>query len=113
MLGITAYIDKVPLLPENARDWRETAEYVISIGLAFTSGFMAGEFLPALRQQQAGPPNRVVMLISKAMVRDEEGKMAIVKTAEKINKLVKTATPAITGAASFYAGVKGFLGDLG
>jgi len=113
MLGITAFIDKVPLLPENARDWRETAEYVISIGLAFSTGYMAGEFRNMLRQQEDKPPSRVVMLISRAMVRDEEGKMAIVKTAEKINKLVKTATPAITGAASFYAGIKGFLGELG
>lgn len=113
MLAITAIIDKVPLLPQDARDWRETAEYVLSIGLAFSSGFMAGEFLPALRRQQDKPPNRVVMMISRAMVRNEDGKVNIVKTAEKINKIAKTAGPAITGAASFYAGVKGFLGDLG
>ena len=113
MLAITAIIDKVPFLPQGARDWQETLEYVLSIGLAFSSGFMAGEFLPALRQQQEKPPNRVVMLISRAMVRNEDGKVSIVKTAEKINKLAKTAAPAITGAASFYAGVKSFLGDLG
>lgn len=113
MLAITAIIDKVPLLPQDARDWRETAEYVLSIGLAFSSGFMAGEFLPALRRQQEKPPNRVVMMISRAMVRNEDGKVNIVKTAEKINKIAKTAGPAITGAASFYAGVKSFLGDLG
>jgi len=113
MLGITAYIDKVPLLPQDMRDWKETLEYVLSIGLAFSTGFMAGEFLPALRQQQEKPPNRVVMLISKAMVRDEDGNLGIVKAYQRVDKIVKTATPAITGAASFYAGIKGFLGDLG
>jgi len=113
MLTITATIDKVPLLPHEAREWRETLEYVLSIGLAFTTGFMAGEFLPALRQQQQKPPNRVVLLISKAMVRDDEGQLGIVKAYQRVDKLVKTATPAITGAASFYAGIKSFLGDLG
>jgi len=113
MLTITATIDKVPLLPQETREWRETLEYVLSIGLAFTTGFMAGEFLPALRQQQEKPPNRVVLLISKAMAKDEDGKIGIVKAYQRVDKLVKTATPAITGAASFYAGVKSFLGDLG
>ena len=113
MLAITAYIDKVPLLPQDMRDWKETLEYVLSIGLAFSTGFMAGEFLPTLRQQQEKPPNRVVMLISKAMVRDADGNLGIVKAYQRVDKIVKTATPAITGAASFYAGIKGFLGDLG
>ena len=113
MLTITATLDKVPLMPQDAREWKETLEYVLSIGLAFTTGFMGGEFLPALRRQQDKPPNRVVLMISKALVPDAEGNLGIVKAAKKIDKLVKTATPAVTGAASFYAGVKTFLGDLG
>lgn len=113
MLAITATIDKVPFMPQGARDWKETLEYVLSIGLAFTTGFMAGEFLPALRQQQEKPPNRIVLLISKAMVRDSDGNLGIIKAYQRVDKLVKTATPAITGAASFYAGIKSFLGDLG
>jgi hypothetical protein len=113
MLAITATVDKVPLLPHEAREWRETLEYVLSIGLAFTTGFMAGEFLPARRQQQEKPPNRVVLMISRAMVRDEDGKLGIVKAYQRVDKLVKTAAPAITGAASFYAGIKSFLGALG
>jgi len=113
MLTITSTIDKVPLLPQDVRDWRETLEYVVSIGLAFTTGFMAGEFLPALRRQQDKPPNRIVLMISKALVPDSEGNLGVITAAKKIDKMVKTAAPALTGVASLYAGVKAFLGALG
>src|SRR5262245_27929863 len=38
MLIAVAVIDKVPVLPDNARDWRETLEYVASIALANITG---------------------------------------------------------------------------
>ena len=112
MLIVTATIDKVPILPQDARDARETLEYVVGIGLAFTTGAMIGEFLPAFREK-GSPPHRVMLLVARAITPDEEGKLGIEKAAKKIDKLVKAATPAATGAASLYAGVKAFLGGLG
>ena len=112
MLAVTASIDKVPILPQNARDFRETLEYIASIGLAFTTGAMVGEFMPALREGRS-QPHRAVLLLTRAFVPDEEGTLGIEKAARKIDKLVKTVTPAVTGAASIYAGIKAFLGDPG
>ena len=112
MLTVTAMIDKVPILPQDARDFRETMEYVASIGLAFMTGFMAGEFLPAFRGGST-KPNRVILLVSRAFAPDEEGKLGVEKVAKKVDKLIKAATPAATGAASIYAGIKTFLGDMG
>ena len=112
MLSVTAMIDKVPVLPQDAREVRETMEYVASIGLAFMSGILLGEFLPAFRQQ-GSPPHRVMLLVARAVTPDEEGKLGIEKVAKKIDKLVKAATPAVTGAASIYTGIKAFFGDLG
>lgn len=111
MLVVTATIDKVPVLPQDARDIRETLEYVAGIGLAFTTGAMIGEFLPAFREK-GSPPHRVMLLVARAVTPDEEGKLGIEKAAKKIDKLVKAATPAATGAASVYAGIKAFLGDV-
>lgn len=112
MLTVTGTIDKVPILPQEVRDFRETMEYVASIGLAFMTGIMGGEFLPAFRQK-GSPPHRVVLLLTRAFVPDEEGTLGVEKAAKKIDKLIKAATPAATGAASIYAGIKAFLGDLG
>lgn len=112
MLVVTASIDKVPILPQEAREFRETLEYIASIGLAFTTGVMLGEFMPAFREK-GSRPHRVVLLLSRAFVPDEEGTLGIEKAAKKLDKLVKAATPAATGAASIYAGIKAFLGDLG
>jgi hypothetical protein len=112
MLAVTATIDKVPVLPQDARDLRETAEYVLGIGLAFAAGVMVGEFLPAFKEK-GSPPHRVMLLVARAVTPDEDGKLGIEKAGKKIDKLMKVAAPAATAAASLYAGIKSFLGDLG
>jgi hypothetical protein len=112
MLAVTATIDKVPVLPQDGRDLREIAEYVIGIGLAFAAGVMVGEFLPAFKEK-GSPPHRVMLLVARAVTPDEDGKLGIEKAGKKIDKLMKVAAPAATIAASLYAGIKSFLGDLG
>ena len=88
MLTVTAAIDKVPILPQDARDFRETLEYMASIGLAFMIGLMLGEFLPAFRQK-GSPPHRVMLLVARAVTPDEEGTLGLEKAAKKIDKLLK------------------------
>lgn len=112
MLTITATIDKVPLMPQDARDWRETFEYVASIGLAFFTGVLAGEYYAAYKLQKL-KPNRLVVMIAKAVTPNEDGEFGIERVAKRVDKVVKAATPALTGAASVYAGLKAFLGDMG
>lgn len=112
MLSVTAIIDKVPLLPQDLRDWRETIEYVLSIALAFVTGLLLGRHrargsLPEVSN------NRYVLLLARAFVPNEEGKLGIEKAAKKLTKITDTFSPALTGAASVYAGVKVFLGNLG
>src|SRR5580704_10889820 len=42
MLTLVGYSDQVPILPANARDWRETLEYATSIALALVTGNIFG-----------------------------------------------------------------------
>ena len=112
MLGVTAAIDKVPVLPQDLRDWRETLEYVLSIALAFVTGLLLGEY-HSRRKLAEVKPNRAVLLLARAFTPNEEGKLGIEKAYKKVNKMVEAVTPAATGAASIYAGIKTFLGDLG
>ncbi|MSQ71982.1 MAG: hypothetical protein EXR27_11930 [Betaproteobacteria bacterium] len=112
MLAITSTVDKVPLLPQDARDWRETMEYVASIGLAVLAGLFAGGFYAALKQERVRH-HKLVMMMAKAVTRNEQGEFGLERAAINIDKLVKAATPAATAVASIYAGVKGLLGDGG
>jgi hypothetical protein len=112
MLTVTAVIDKVPLLPQDLRDLRETLEYVLSIALAFVTGLLLGEY-HARRKLAELKTNRMVLLLARAFAPNEEGKLGIEKAVKKLNKLQEAVTPAATGAASVYAGIKAFLGDLG
>src|SRR5262249_35014941 len=41
MLTVVSFVDKIPVLPESLRDWRETLEYVASIALANVTGSVA------------------------------------------------------------------------
>jgi len=112
MLTVTAVIDKVPLLPQDLRDLRETLEYVLSIALAFVTGLLLGEY-HARRKLAELKSNRMVLLLARAFTPNEEGKLGIEKAVKKLTKLQEAVTPAATGAASIYAGIKAFLGDLG
>ena len=112
MLTVTAVIDKVPVLPQDMRDLRETLEYVLSIALAFVTGMLIGEY-HARRKLAEVKSNRFVLLLARAFTPNEEGKLGIEKAAKKLDKMAQAVTPAATGAASVYAGIKAFLGDLG
>jgi hypothetical protein len=112
MLTVTALIDKVPLLPQDLRDLRETLEYVLSIALAFVTGLLLGEY-HARKKLAELRTNRVVLLLARAFVPNEEGKLGIEKAVKKLTKLHDAVMPAATGAASIYAGIKAFLGNMG
>ena len=112
MLSVTATIDKVPVLPQDLRDWRETLEYVLSIALAFVTGLLIGEYR-SRRTLAEVKQNRVVLLLARAFTPNEEGKLGIEKAYKKVTKMVDAVAPVTTGAASFYAGIKTYLGSLG
>ena len=112
MLVITATIDKVPVLPQDLRDWRETLEYVAGIGLAFFTGLLAGQVYAAFRLKKM-QPGKVVLLIAKAVTPNEDGEFGIERAAKRIDKMVKATTPVATGATSLYLGLKAYLGGLG
>jgi hypothetical protein len=112
MLTLTAVIDRVPILPEGARDMRETFEYAAGIALAFITGYIIGAVLPAFRRQ-GSPPHRVAVMLSKALTPDEEGTLGVEKAAKKIDRVIKIATPAVTGIAAVYAGIKSLIDVFG
>jgi hypothetical protein len=115
-MTIIAYVDDIPIMPENLREWRETAEYAVSIALAFLTGnilaTMARNILP---KHVAGPqqPSAVAMRLA-TVIGPHVGKHALRRRAEKIDGLVKKAGPlgAALGSAAgtVYTGVRALIG---
>ncbi len=116
MTAIIGYVDNIPILPENLREWRETAEYAVSIALAFLTGnILATIARNILPKHVTAPkqPSAVAMRLA-TVIGPYVGKQAVRRRAEKIDGLVKTVGPlgAAVGSAAgtIYTGVRALIG---
>jgi hypothetical protein len=105
MLAITSFIDKVPLLPESIRDWREVGEY----GFAIACSFITGLFIENWREAHQINIRKKISL-SLLIERDETGKFKAPQWTEKIESLFTAAAPFISAATAVVSGVKVFIG---
>ena len=105
MLGITAYIDAVPLWPNNARDWRETLEYTAAIGLAFYTGYLMSRWVTLWSQKQNNIINLRVLL-----ERDDKGQFKIAEISNQVQSLIAAAAPLVSAGVALYSGLKAFTG---
>jgi hypothetical protein len=106
MLGITAFIDNVPIWPANSRDWREAFEYTASIGLSFLTGFLVYE----LRKRWAVEHQNKISL-SLLLSRDQNGKFKIAEVTQKVESLITTVAPIVSAGTALYSGLKIFVGN--
>jgi hypothetical protein len=116
MLTVVAFVDKVPILPESFRDWRETLEYVASIALANVTGsviaVLTRRMLPRTLDA-GGAPSPVAMTMAR-MVGRHVGEQALRRRAQKIQDnfgTIATAGAALAaGAGSIYTGIRALMG---
>lgn len=116
MLTVVAFIDRVPILPDSARDWRETLEYVASIALANVTGsviaVLARRMLPRTLDAR-GSPSPAAMVIAQYVGR-HVGDQALRRRAQKIQDkfgTIATAAAALAaGAGSIYTGIRTLTG---
>ena len=111
MSAVTGYVDKVPVLPESNRDWREFIEYVASIALSSITVLLLGKLRAIRVTSPRRQPGRLVMFIAQMFTRHDDGELGLQKMIARINKLVATVTPAASAAMSVYTGVRAVLGN--
>ncbi len=115
MLTVVAFIDKVGILPENIREWRETLEYVVSIALANVTGTVVAllfrRMLPRTLDA-TGAPSPLAMTMARIIGR-HVGKQALRRRAQKLqDKFGTIATAAaalVAGVGSIYTGIRALL----
>jgi hypothetical protein len=106
MLWITATLDAVPLWPNNARDWKETLEYMTAISLAFFTGYLIHRLNTHLAQQRLNRINLDVLL-----ERDEKGQFKIAEITNQVQNLITAMAPVVSAGTALYSGLKMFTGD--
>jgi hypothetical protein len=111
-----SWVDGGPILPENWREWRETAEYMLSIAFAFVTGHILATFLLRILPSTiaAGDkPNvlayRVALILGRHVANE-----TLRRRARRIQDLTRKgaaiASLVVTGSASVYTGLKGIIG---
>jgi len=117
MLVIIGINDSVPIIPASLREWREVAEYIASVCLAFVTGNILSalifRILPATLAG-GGRPNRAAFKAAR-LLGQHVGEEQLRRRARLIQDFVQTAGPlagvAATAAGSIYAGLKSVVGQ--
>ncbi len=118
MTTIVGYVDNLPILPENAREWRETIEYAASIALAMLTGNLlaaiARNMLPRSVSKSVQPSPLAMRLA--LIVSPHVGKQTQRRRAERIETMLAKAgsVGAALGAASgtVYTGIRALASSL-
>jgi hypothetical protein len=115
MLAVVGYVDKVPILPDTAREWREAIEYALSIMLAYVTGdLLAMLILRLLPNAMAASGRPSATAVRLARMLGQHGPDVMRRRARRIQDLIKTIGPlaglAATAGGSIYTGLKSVLG---
>ena len=111
MLAVVSKIDGVPILPSNARDWQETLEYALSIGLAIISGYLVAQMISNMLATPVTPVGRFLRaIISRANPTGDPEQLKERVIANILRQQLFTAIASIvTMLVSIYAGLKAVL----
>jgi hypothetical protein len=107
MSAIVGKLDNVPVLPRNAHEWREFAEYGASIAFGFLTGAIVRQTAIAMLSPDE-PPNWLIGMISRALAEKFGGEAGGfgVKTIQSVissmTALVSAITSIVTGLSQFF-----------
>jgi hypothetical protein len=116
MLAVVGLVDRVPVLPQTARDWSEAIEYGLSITLAYDAGDMLAlvvfRLLPS-RMATAGQPSSAAFRLARLLGR-HVGEETLRRRARRIQEIMRATVPLIglllTIGGSLWTGLKHLLG---
>jgi hypothetical protein len=110
MSSITSLVDKTPILPKNAFEWREFLEYAASISFSFLTGMLLGRGLYAHHNpQQPGSSGLLAKVVISRMDVSKISPENLQQIMSKLNDYGGTLVALASTGASIYTGMRGFL----
>lgn len=117
MLTVVGLADKVAIIPENFRDWREFGEYAVSVALSYLTGCLIAGGIPLVVSALIHDDNRpsAFAVRSASLLGGNVSNVSVHRRARRIQELVQTAGPlggvVATAAGSVWTGLKSVLGS--
>ena len=109
MSAITSLLDASPLLPHNTHEWKELANFWLSIGMSYTAGAILGQVLHSRAKARA---SMLKLLENPALAKSLGVQTESVQLAmERLDSIAKTALALSASAASVYSGLGRFIGN--
>lgn len=105
MLGVTSYLDEVSFMPENAREWREAAEYGFAIACAFFTGLLIENWRVA-HQISLKRSINLRLLVEK----DEDGRFKAAEWTNQVQSLFTAVAPFVSAGTAVISAVRVFAG---
>lgn len=108
MSWITSLVDRTPVLPQNAFEWREYLEYAASISLSFLTGMLLGHLWRS-RRRKAGKAGSVLQRLVGHLVGGKLSPKQLTDLVKKLEDYGGSLMAAGTTVMSVYTGLKGVL----
>ncbi|MBI4967946.1 MAG: hypothetical protein HZC25_07485 [Rhodospirillales bacterium] len=107
MLAVTGLIDGVPILPENAHDWREVVEYGLSIWLSYLTGaLIAKRFRSRVSGADAEAPiRRLALTLARMTAPENETRVQFEKRMHALSGTITSMMPLVAAITSVIAGI--------
>lgn len=108
MSAVTGMVDNQPIWPQDARDWRETIEYGLSIWLSYATGaLLAHHFRPrSMDHATQSRIGRLAQAIAKATAPENETRAQMEARIKALSGSIGVMVPLITGFGSVIAGIR-------
>lgn len=109
MSWITSLVDRTPVLPQNAFEWREYLEYAASISLSFLTGMLLGHLWRSRRERLVGASASLVQRTLQHLVGGQLSPKQLSELVKKLEEYGGSLMAVGTTAMSIYTGLKGVL----
>jgi len=110
MSAIVSLVDKTPIWPQNALEWKETLEFAASIAFSFLTGMLVGGMSYAsLHRPKHITLSPFLKKILKLLGEEEISRKNLPRLIKKISDYGGIAITVGTTAVSIYTGLKDFL----
>lgn len=111
MLVTTSQIDRVAIVPQNAPEWIEVAQYFTTVALSFLIGAMVGHRIKMMKPHAKAATSiarSIAALLASSRVRDNESKSSLQHRITTIAGWIYAVATSVTAILAVFAAISKF-----